>query len=198
MTDRDTCSSVRRLAVALAGALAAASAAHAGSIPVDSVVASSQLIVGNQTASSVGYSLTGINGPGVLHVTLSDDQWPTPLSDFSFTALNGTNQMFTLDGSGSYTYDIAGAGSYFGYVTGMASGPLDLGLYSLNITFDPAQPVPLPASVWMLLAGLAAAAGALRYRSALPYARLPYAARLQRPVPSPASSEVVELPVLAR
>jgi len=180
MSDRNILSRLRgrlagaalcgRLAgVVLCSALGAASAAHAGDISSGSGAwtdASTDLIEGTQE-SSISYSFS-TSGPGTLHVQLSDDVWPSALGDLSFTALEGSSSLFTLDGSGSLSYDISGAGTYFGYVTGMATGALDLGLYSLKLSFDPAQPVPLPPSVWLLLAGLAAAAGMLRYRATLP------------------------------
>ena len=195
MSDRSTRLTARGalFAAALGTAIAAAGPARAGSLGPEALVSSSALLIGAQP-SSVGYSFN-VSGPGTLQVTLSDDQWPNSLSDLNFQAVDGNQLAFALNGPGTTTYDISGAGSYFGYVTGLTGGSLDLGLYSLKISFDPAQPVPLPASMWMLLGGLAAAAGVLRYRATLPSARR---ARAPQPVASAAEEhEAADLPLLA-
>jgi hypothetical protein len=46
-----------------------------------------------------------------------------------------------------------GPGTYFAHINGTAGGTLDLGIYSLYVTFNPSV-VPLPASGWMLLTGV--------------------------------------------
>jgi hypothetical protein len=58
------------------------------------------------------------------------------------------------------SFDV-GAGTYFAHIAGTASSAsgLNLGLYSLLVTF---QPVPLPASEWMLLIGILVVLGLTR------------------------------------
>jgi hypothetical protein len=54
---------------------------------------------------------------------------------------------------------VNGPGTYYAYVTGSASGPLDVGAYGLKLGFQAlgqTTPVPLPASISLLLGGLAA------------------------------------------
>jgi hypothetical protein len=46
-----------------------------------------------------------------------------------------------------------GAGTYFAHVMASAGGALDLGLYSLMLTFTPSA-VPLPTTGGLLLIGL--------------------------------------------
>jgi hypothetical protein len=45
-----------------------------------------------------------------------------------------------------------GPGTYFAHIMGEAGGTLDLGIYSVDVTFTPS--VPLPGSGWMLLTGV--------------------------------------------
>ena len=49
---------------------------------------------------------------------------------------------------------VAGPGMYFANVMAAAGGPLDLGVYSLLISFAPAVPVPPPSAGWLLLSGI--------------------------------------------
>jgi hypothetical protein len=46
-----------------------------------------------------------------------------------------------------------GAGTYFAHVMAIAGGDLNLGLYSLLLTFTPSA-VPLPAAAGLLLMGM--------------------------------------------
>lgn len=95
--------------------------------------------------------------------------WPVPLSSLSFSATTATETLdswsssnpspHALDASGTGlstpfvdTFQV-GAGTYFAHVMATAGGSLDLGLYSLMLTFTPSA-VPLPAAVSMLLLGL--------------------------------------------
>jgi hypothetical protein len=58
-------------------------------------------------------------------------------------------------GAGSDSFHVNG-GLVYAQWFGTAQGPLDMGLYSLNVQFTPsgALPVPLPASLALLLSGL--------------------------------------------
>lgn len=100
-------------------------------------------------------------GPGTLIVQLTDVKWPQTLSSLSFMATNGSHVLESWSDPGSQldanlTFQITG-GRYFADVMAAAGGPLDLGVYSLSIDFKSANsPVPLPASGWLLLAGVLA------------------------------------------
>jgi hypothetical protein len=90
------------------------------------------------------------------------------LSALSFSATSADKVLAYWNGGGSVdsevtTFDVAGAGTYFAHIMATAGGVLDLGLYSLMMTFTPsAPPVPLPASDWMLLTGMFVLAGLAR------------------------------------
>lgn len=115
------------------------------------LVAQTTLISG--TESTVD-SFT-VPSAGTVTVQLSDLPWPLALSSLSFMATSG-NQVLsswsTLT-SGVESFQVT-PGTYFAHVTGTAGGALDLGLYSMTLTFQPAGTVPLPGSAWLLVIGL--------------------------------------------
>jgi hypothetical protein len=105
---------------------------------------------------------------GVVTVTLKSLDWPTSLSALSFSATSADQVLASWSGTGLAS-DIAsfdvGAGTYFAHIMATAGGTLDMGLYSLLMTFTPtAGPpaVPLPPSGWMLVTGMFVLAGLAR------------------------------------
>lgn len=134
----------------------------------DQVFSDSHMLTGTSVISDVGYKFS-LSGPGTLSVSLKDLSWPTSsLTDLSFSAFSGGSAMNLLgqfDGAGTANYDITGAGTFYAYVTGEATNPINgpaygVGLYTLDVNFTPA--VPLPASLGLLLAALAAFAASQR------------------------------------
>jgi len=115
------------------------------------LVAQTSLISGTE---SIVDSFT-VPSAGTVTVQLSDLPWPQALSSLSFMATSG-NQVLsswsTLT-SAVESFQVA-PGTYFAHVTGTAAGALDLGLYSMTLTFQPAGTVPLPGSAWLLIIGL--------------------------------------------
>jgi hypothetical protein len=134
--------------VALA-ALAAAPHARADSI----LLAQTTLVTGS--ASTVD-SFTAPSA-GTVTVDLTSINWPAALSSLSFSATSANQVLASWNGTGVSsdvaTFDVA-AGTYFTHILATAGGSLDVGLYSMLLTFKPSNPVPLPASGWMLLTGL--------------------------------------------
>ncbi len=106
---------------------------------------------------------------GTVKVTLSNLDWPTQLTSLSFSATSANQVLASWNGTGTdltsntSTFNV-GAGTYFAHIMANAGGALNLGLYSLMMTFTPnATPtVPLPASGWMLLTGMFVLAGLAR------------------------------------
>jgi len=103
---------------------------------------------------------------GTVSVTLNSLNWPTQLNALSFSATSASQVLASWNStgisSGTATFDV-GAGTYFAHIMASAGGTLDLGLYSLVMTFTPStSPVPLPASGWMLLTGMFVLAGLAR------------------------------------
>jgi hypothetical protein len=150
---------VRHGAVAAAGislGCALAQPAAADTLGPSTLVSESTLVE-NQESNVYSFSAPG---PGTLSVQLSDLLWPNSLSALNFSLNSPTNVLGWVSSAGSLSLQVP-AGTYYADVSGTAGGPLDLGLYSLQITFQPqGSEVALPASIGLLLGGLAILAGA--------------------------------------
>jgi len=136
-------------------ALAAAPHARADSILLaqTTLVSGTESTVDSFTAPSAGY----------VTVSLASLNWPTALNALSFSATSSSQVLASWNGTGLAsdvaTFQVA-AGTYFTHVMATAGGALDLGLYSMMLTFSPT--VPLPPTGWMLLTGLLVLAGVAR------------------------------------
>jgi hypothetical protein len=98
-----------------------------------------------------------ISGPGTLTVSMTDISWLDIVSDlncFLSTASGLINPAANGSGSGSESFNV-GSGPIYAHWFGSAQGIYDLGVIGVKITFQPAgTPVPLPASLVLLLSGL--------------------------------------------
>jgi hypothetical protein len=102
-------------------------------------------------------------GPGTVTAQLTNLAWPQALSGLSFVAGSANNVMASWSnaaqpgaGTQMVNFQVGSGGTYFADVTATPGGSLGLGVYSLTLNFSPAAPtVPLPASGWLLLAGIA-------------------------------------------
>jgi hypothetical protein len=96
-----------------------------------------------------------ISGPGTLTVSITDIAWLDIVSElncFLSTASGLINPAG--NGGGSETFSV-GSGTIYAHWFGSAQGIYDLGVIGVKITFQPAGiPVPLPASLVLLLSGL--------------------------------------------
>jgi hypothetical protein len=152
--------------VLLAGAVHSLSA-YAG----NQVLADTTLVSGS---SSNVFSFQA-SGPGVATVQLTNIAWPQNLTSLSFLATTPgevlsqwSDPPVTGTTTQTLSFAVPNSGTYFADVMATAGGPLDLGVYSLSISFTP-NAVPLPASGRLLLAGLLLGIGLLfvqRRRSA--------------------------------
>src|SRR5690242_5736970 len=130
------------LAVALVAlTLVRSPVAHADSL----LLASTDMVSGTSAATF------SFNAPGAGTVTarLTSLPWPVPLSALSFSATTATDTLASWSGAGSSapyveTFKV-GSGTYFAHVGATAAGDLNLGLYSLMLTFSPSA-VPLPGA----------------------------------------------------
>jgi hypothetical protein len=154
---------IERLAILCAAILAglfAAPQAQADTV----VLEKTALVSGTQ---SFAYSFQAPSA-GTFAVQLNNLAWPERLASLSFAATTATSVLDTQAGAnGLLTFNVGSAGNYFAHVAGTAQGALNLGLYSVRISFlangGPGV-VPLPAGLPLLLFGLTAAAGMLRRR----------------------------------
>ena len=95
--------------------------------------------------------------PGTLTVTLSNVAWPQQLASLNLLMTSANGAVGPEMGAGSSTFQVK-AGDVFAQWFGTAQGPLDTGVYSMEIQFQPSgssgNPVPLPTSIALLLSGL--------------------------------------------
>jgi hypothetical protein len=96
-----------------------------------------------------------LTAPGTLTVTLSDVVWPQPFASLNLLLSSDNGTMGPEVGAGTYSFNIATSGNVFAQWFGTAQGPLNAGVYSLKIDFQPGTPVPLPTSAVLLLSALA-------------------------------------------
>jgi hypothetical protein len=141
-------------------ALTMAPHAWADVIPL---VSQSTLVNGNEATTD---SFTTY-GAGTVTVTLTDTGWNAPLSALSFSANSASGVLASFNMAGLTTdtaqFIVNGAGTYFANIMATAGGAMDLGAYSLKMTFTPGMPsVPLPSAGWLLLTGLFALVGIAR------------------------------------
>jgi hypothetical protein len=145
---------------------------------VSSQAGASTVLVSDTTLVSGSYSsVFSFEAPGAGTVTaqLSNLAWPTALNSLTLAATTANRVMGQISLSAaqsdplglstsvtpsvtqSDSFQVVGGVNYFAHVSAMAGGPLDLGLYSLSITFTPASPaVPLPPTGWLMAFGLIA------------------------------------------
>ncbi len=98
-----------------------------------------------------------LSSPGTLTVSLTNVAWPQQLSSLKLLVDSTSGMLKSGDASispFSSSFSVS-AGDVFAQWFGTAQGTLDTGVYSLNISFQPAgSPVPLPTSIALFLSGL--------------------------------------------
>jgi hypothetical protein len=141
------------LAAGLAlGALVLSPASHA-----DTVLINETTLVSGTNSSVEAFT---IPTAGTVTVQLSNIAWPQALDSLSFVASSASSVLTAWQGSGTETFQVSAPGTYYAHVTGTAGGLLDLGLYSLTVSFRSAvAPVPLPSSQVLLLGALVMSLG---------------------------------------
>ncbi|HMK86466.1 MAG TPA: hypothetical protein VK437_10960 [Steroidobacteraceae bacterium] len=122
-------------------------AAHA-----DMVVFDSMSLFQGQQAFTETFSVTT---PGTLSVSLTDVPWLDSVANLSFFLSSPTGTLGRpLTGNGSELIRIA-PGTYTANWFGNAEGVYNMGVVGVSVTFYPNwTPVPLPASLIVMLSGL--------------------------------------------
>ena len=133
------------------------------------LLAQTTLVSGNESTVDSFVAPTA----GTVSVSIESLNWlPSTLGglnalSFSATSANQVLGSWNSSGTGllggTANFQIAG-GTYFAHIMASASGTIDMGLYSLMMTFTPngTPTVPLPASGWLLLTGMFVLAGLVR------------------------------------
>lgn len=96
---------------------------------------------------------------GQVTVAVTDIRWRSLLAQLATSVTSGGRTIGSLNGSGNLIFSVQ-AGQRFAVAifAAAASSASNLGLYKLGVSFQPlaTSPVPLPATGWLLLSGLAA------------------------------------------
>lgn len=152
------------LTVLIGAAVLGAGSAAASEVLYDSV----GFIRGQQSGEESFY----ISGPGTLTVQLTNVPWPEQLASLNLVVNSASGIQGTEMGPGSETLQLT-AGTYYAQWFGTTQGPLNVGVYSLDIQFQPSgvSPVPLPTSIALLVSGLALFAWQRRGRRDYPIQR---------------------------
>jgi hypothetical protein len=92
---------------------------------------------------------------GTLNVQLTDLGWPTRLASLTATIYSPLSSLGSLSAAGDLTVLLSGPSDLSAFISAQAQGALNLGLYSLDITFSPStSPVPLPSPGLLLTCGV--------------------------------------------
>ena len=96
-----------------------------------------------------------VSGPGTLTVTLQDMSFPSPLANLDLVVSTPQGLLGPEAGAGTTSYKLSGAEQVYVQALATAEGPLDAGVYGLDVMWKPSiAPVPLPASLALLASGL--------------------------------------------
>lgn len=161
------------LAIAAAGLLmpgGVSATTVAGAWPADGILSSSLqapgapalnltskiLYDGNTIFSGVSFTRMQFDVPtaGHLEVTLKDMEFPALAGALSFALIEGGTVLGLVNGTGSFSMDLDGPRTLFGYVYAVGAPTISTASYYLNVTHQYAAPIPLPAAIWLLLGGL--------------------------------------------
>jgi len=115
-------------------------------------------IVTGSTTTSTAFEITAA---GTYTVTLTDFAFPDPFQSLALAITSATATLALLTEPGSFDLVLDGPMQLFALVFGVPNEESGVGLYGVNIVLarngGGGEPVPLPASAWLLLSGLAAA-----------------------------------------
>ena len=141
----------RFLAVWILGLLAWG--ASAGAARAGQVLYNSSGVIQGQQSFVQSFNITT---PGTLTVTLSNIPWMDTVSGLNAFVSTNTSVLGTsMGGPGTESINVA-PGTVYAHWFGDANGAYGLGVYGINIYFQPsnAPAVPLPGTLILFLSGL--------------------------------------------
>jgi hypothetical protein len=94
-----------------------------------------------------------VTSGGMFTVSLSDIPWLDTLQDMTFFLTSASGMVGQSMGQGSESIYLA-PGTYYAHWSALANGKYEVGVERLQMQFQPMAPVPLPASVFLMLSGL--------------------------------------------
>jgi hypothetical protein len=133
--------------------VAAAWLVPAGAAHADMIIYDSMTVFQGQQAFTDSFN---VSTPGTLTVTVTGVPWLDTVTNLSFFMSSPTGTVgSTLAGAGTESISLNSPGTYSANWFGNAQGLYDLGVVGVNIEFRPnGTPVPLPASILLMLSGL--------------------------------------------
>jgi hypothetical protein len=95
-----------------------------------------------------------ISDPGTYLATLTDFEFPAPMTDTGMSLTTATDLLGSLMAPGTFTFD-ATPGDYYVSFFGFADSSTStrLGQYGIEISLQ-TSPVPVPAAIWLFASGL--------------------------------------------
>ena len=118
-----------------AGALAAAGSAGAAEVMYDGA----GFIRGQQA----GMESFNVSGPGTLTVQLTNVAWPVALGSLNAVISSASGLLGPEMGEGTQSFQLMTGGEIFAQWFGTAQGPLDAGMFTMNIDFKPSGVAPV-------------------------------------------------------
>ena len=106
-------------------------------------------VIGQQTNV---LPVTVSNG-GMFTVSLTDVPWLDTLQNMSFFLTSATGAIGPSLTSGTESFYLT-PGTYYAHWSALANGQYSVGVEHLEMQFQPMAPVPLPASLLLMLSGL--------------------------------------------
>jgi len=153
-------------ALHITGALVLLGCLFAGRARADNLLVSQSTMISGTFSGVYSFSTTQA---GTLNVKLENIAWPERLAALSCNLYNSEGMLGSIATDGSLSVSVSSAGTYFTHLFAQAAGALDLGVFSLQVSFEPGvTAVPLPAAGWLLFATLGLFG---LHRGALPIAK---------------------------
>jgi len=123
----------------------------------NSVVYENARVVSSKNKAYTGYfnKRVKLKETGTYQASLSDFNFPINFDLLGLSVSSSTKKMGEIWNNGSFNFQ-ADAGKYFLNLVYKTDETLNLGKYGVKLQYIGTSAVPLPASLWLMLTGMAA------------------------------------------